>query len=405
MSIISNLFSIDELQYLLELPEVIEARSKIDPQLEHSKIYFTIPLTDTIRTVLQERLGLDLSGISAIPMRWIKGDTPSHIDAGSTRFEKTYLVYLNNSLGELILGTDSYPITENTAYIFNEGIMHKTQNTGTTPRLLLGPMNEFVNPVGATITYYTNYADAAATNGNVIAYQGVSWVLGDPTYLTGSISPYTSWRIAAIPGYTQSLPTGVYGNGFDLATLGIGGYGFYVYPSAPCFLQGTEILCNVNNVDVYLPIENITTGTLVKTRFNGYKKAFLIGKGELMNPGNDERTENRLYKCSKSNYPELKKDIYITGCHSILVDELTDIQKEQTVEKLGKLFVTDRKYRLMASIDERAEPFHSEEKCTIWHIALESENELINYGIYASGLLVESCSINFLKNKSNMTFV
>jgi hypothetical protein len=28
----------------------------------------------------------------------------------------------------------------------------------------------------------------------------------------------------------------------------------------------------------------------------------------------------------------------------------------------------------------------------------------MNYGVYANGLLVETCSINFLKNKSNMTF-
>jgi hypothetical protein len=250
--------------------------------------------------------------------------------------------------------------------------------------------------------YYTNYTDAAAMNGNAIAYQANSWVLGDPTYMTGSITPYTSWRIAVINGYNQPVPTAVYQNGFDLATLNIGSYGFYVYPSAPCFLEGTEILCNVDGKDVYVPIEKIEKGTLVKTSLDGYKKALLIGKGEIKNPADNERTENRLYKCSPSKYRELSKDVYMTGCHSILVDHLTEQQREQTIKQLGKIFVTSKKYRLMACIDDRAEPFNSADTYTIYHIALESDDEGINYGIYAAGLLVESCSISFLKKKSNM---
>jgi hypothetical protein len=42
---------------------------------------------------------------------------------------------------------------------------------------------------------------------------------------------------------------------------------------------------------------------LVKTSRDGYKKVVAIGKGVLENPDNDERTENRLYKCTPANYP------------------------------------------------------------------------------------------------------
>jgi hypothetical protein len=57
----------------------------------------------------------------------------------------------------------------------------------------------------------------------------------------------------------------------------------------------------------------------------------------------------------------------------------------------------------MAHIDERAEPWNAEGEYTIWHVALEHADERMNYGVYVNGgLLVESCSINFLKNKSNM---
>jgi hypothetical protein len=178
----------------------------------------------------------------------------------------------------------------------------------------------------------------------------------------------------------------------------------YLYPAAPCFLEGTQVLCSVGGTDTYLPIETVKHGTLVKTSQNGYKKVELIGKGDIKNPGNNERIENRLYKCSPTNYPELKEDLYITGDHSILVDKITDVQREKIIKSLGKIFVTDKKYRLIAAADERAEPWNSEGIYTTWHLALENPNEKMNYGIFVNGgLLVETCCIHTLKNKSNMT--
>jgi hypothetical protein len=146
-------------------------------------------------------------------------------------------------------------------------------------------------------------------------------------------------------------------------------------------------------------------GTLVKTSCNGYKKVELIGHGQMHNPGHSERVEQRLYKCSPSRYPELTEDIYLTGCHSILVNTLTELEQKTLVKQLGELFVTDKKYRLTAFADERAEPWASEGPYTIWHLALENDNVKMNYGIYASGLLVETCCINRLKNKSGFTLV
>jgi acyl-ACP thioesterase len=57
----------------------------------------------------------------------------------------------------------------------------------------------------------------------------------------------------------------------------------------------------------------------------------------------------------------------------------------------------------MACADERAEPWNSKGAYTIWNFALENPYEKMNYGVYVNGgLLVESCSIYVLKNKSNM---
>jgi hypothetical protein len=131
----------------------------------------------------------------------------------------------------------------------------------------------------------------------------------------------------------------------------------------------------------------------------------MIGKSPIQNPGTAERTHNRLYKCSTAKYPELTEDLFITGCHSILVDVLTDKQWEETIQQRGGIYVTSKKYRLMAAIDERAEPWESAGTYTIWHISLENDDYYTNYGVYANGLLVETCSRRYLKELSGMTIV
>ena len=401
----TNVLSNEELDYLNSHSEVLVAKASIDSKTSGS-VYFSVPITNSIRNTLQSQFGLNLSLDSKIPMRWIKGDTKPHVDVGSSKFKNTYLVYLNDSPGELIVDSHSYPIQYNTGFVFNEGLLHESKYTENIPRLLLGPMNEFVDPVGSSpgIYYYATEADAN-NNNYVTGYLGYS---GYPVYtvgttINGSLSPYTSWRIANSSCGTSPQNV-VYTNGDILNSDSSNAY-YYLYPSAPCFLEGSTILCQVDGVEKYIPVEQLNNGTLVKTSLNGYKPVVLIGKGTIQNPGNDERIENRLYKCSTSKYPQLKDDLYITGCHSILEFPITEKQKEDTIKHLGKLFVTDKKYRLMACVDDRADPWNSEGIYTIWHFALENKDDKMNYGVYANGgLLVETCSINFLKNKSNMTF-
>jgi hypothetical protein len=396
-SIYENVFSNEDLEYINNHPEVLLAKTSFDAK-STGMVYFSVPVTNSIRSTLQTRLGLHLSLDSQIPMRWIKGDIEPHVDVGSSNFENTYLMYLNDSPGELIVDSQSYPIQSNTGIVFNEGLSHETLYTENVPRLLLGPMNELAEPVGSPLTYFSTEADALAYT-NVLGYGG--------GYVVGSGGPfgpgggYTSWRLAS--NSTGTSPQNViYPNG---STLNIDG-SYYLYPSAPCFLEGSTILCQVDGVEKYIPVEQLNKETLVKTSLNGYKLVVLVGSGSIKNPGNDERNENRLYKCSPSKYPELKDDLYITGCHSILEFPLTEKQKEDTIKHLGKLFVTDKKYRLMACVDERAEPWNSEGEYTIWHFALENNDKKMNYGVYANGgLLVETCSINFMKNKSNMVIV
>ena len=392
LSMYTNVLSEEDLHYINTHPSVLLAKESIETKAS-GMAYFSIPLIDSIRTALRTHLGIDLRAYSQIPMRWIKGDISPHIDVAQSTFQNTYLLYMTDSPGQLIVDSESYPIHSNTGFVFNEGLSHETVHTESVPRLLLGPMNEFAQPVGSPLTYYATEADALNST-NPIG-QSVDFVVGSG----GPFGGFTSWRLAS-NSIGTSPQNAVYNDGYTLINDG----SYFLYPAAPCFLEGSTILCQVHGVDQHVAVEQLTTGMLVKTRSSGYKPVVLIGHGTIENPGDDDRTKNRLYKCSLTNYPELKHDLYITGCHSILVSHISDKEKEALIGHLGKIFITEDKYRLIACVDERAEPWNSKGTYNIWHFALENENESMNYGVYANGgLLVESCSIKFLKTKSNLT--
>ena len=322
-STFENVLSKEELEYFHNHLEVLLAKSSLDSKTS-GKVYFTVPITDSIRDTLQTRLGLSLLADSKIQMRWIKGDTVPHVDTGASTFKNTYLVYLNDSPGELIVDTQSYPIQSNTGFVFNEGLSHETQHTENIPRLMIGPMNEFAEPVGVPVI----------------------------TYIA-------------------------------------------------CFNENTKILTNKG----YVQIQDLRKGDLVVTLKNGYKPIDMIGYREIENVITPERIKDKLYVCSNKEYPEIVEDLIITGCHSILVDQFKEGEREKTAEILGDIFVTDSKYRLPICVDPRASPYEKEGKFTIYHIALENEDYYMNYGIYANGLIVETCSKRFLKEYSGTILI
>ena len=124
----------------------------------------------------------------------------------------------------------------------------------------------------------------------------------------------------------------------------------------------------------------------------------MIGYREIYNPICQERIKDKLYKCTYKNFPEVFEDLVITGCHSILVDNFKDDEQvEKTRKLLGDIYSTDDKWRLPACIDERCLHYEKEGTFTIYHLALDNDDYYMNYGIYANGLVVETCSKRFLK--------
>jgi hypothetical protein len=148
----SPLLDEEQIASFFALEEVQTAKSQIDARSSASaSVYFTVGMTETIRAILKESFDLDLLDAKSVPMRWIKGDTKAHVDVGSAAFDTTHLLYLSDSPGQFIVDSTSYPITQGAAYTFPESLRHETINTGSEPRLLLGPMSEEGFAVGTPI--------------------------------------------------------------------------------------------------------------------------------------------------------------------------------------------------------------------------------------------------------------
>ena len=101
----------------------------------------------------------------------------------------------------------------------------------------------------------------------------------------------------------------------------------------------------------------------------------------------------------------MTEDLCITGEHCTLRCNVTEEQLFQIRDHMGDVYVTEKQIRCPACLDERATPYKDDSPVTIWHFALEHDNAYHNYGVYANGLLVESCSIEHLLKRSNMELI
>jgi len=167
-----------------------------------------------------------------------------------------------------------------------------------------------------------------------------------------------------------------------------------------CFKEDTKILTPFG----YTPIQDLRPGDLVKTLRHDFVPINMIGRREIHHPCNKtDRIKNQLYRCSKYKYPELTEDLVITGCHCILENDFVDAQqKVKAIEINGGDFETDKKCRLPACVDSRTTVYEKEGKYMIYHLALDNDDYYMNYGIYANGLLVETCSKRNLTKLANM---
>lgn len=251
-----------------------------------------------------------------------------------------------------------------------------------------------LNTSGLTGAVATGLFVYGSGNPNPLAAVQVGWYAQGPGSVNGLVSSVTDSGVSMLIVIT--LPA-LFTDGFSYSFTSTP-----ISPNTPCFKEGSKILCFQGGKEVYRVVEDLRPGDLVKTETKGYLKIHAIGTSPFYNSSSSDRLENKLYRCPKERYNDLTEDLYITGTHSILVDSLTEDEKIKTSKTLGKLFLTGSKWRLMAFLDLRTEPVTDEGVIDIYHIALESHIDVLNYGIYANGLLVESCSKDYLLQRSSM---
>jgi hypothetical protein len=258
---------------------------------------------------------------------------------------------------------------------------------------------EFFGGDGAGVTYTANASK------DLVNY--------DAPFDSGTVDPIT--KIITFTGLESSTSYGIVltasnGGGEVVISADLDANGDPFTTSAggnpPCFLRGSKILCLKENKEQYVAVEDMRVGMEVKTLKGTYVKVHTIGNTMFNNPNNADRGPNRLFRLTPSNYPELTEDLIITGCHSRLVEKLEPQQKARHLQLMKNLYMTTDMFRLMAFIDEKAEPYQNPGKHEIWHFALENEVEVCNYGVYANGgLLVETASIKNMRERSGLALI
>lgn len=245
-----DILSSNEISEILNEPIVKTMKANLSDAQKVVK--FSFPLSDDMRNKLSNRLSMRLS--PTVPMRWVQGDTPLHTDKGEKQFSKTHLIYLTNSVGELIIDGQTHPISAGDAHIFGEGLVHGTVGTGNMARLMMGPMSETGFGVGAPsqIIYFSNKTDAEYSMN----------AIGNSSYTLETINTIALWSIYRnIGGLSPSQNGGPYNAGIALVGTGV----YYVYPYTaptppppPRFYMGSLF---TNNAQVYYKSHSMSAGS------------------------------------------------------------------------------------------------------------------------------------------------
>jgi hypothetical protein len=112
-----------------------------------------------------------------------------------------------------------------------------------------------------------------------------------------------------------------------------------------------------------------------------------------------------MYTYFRESNPDLIEDLHLTGGHSLLLDTLTD-EESANMKKIHwstkEEYMVDDKYKLLACFSRELH-LSAEQYADIYHITLEPPDNSKSthvYGIYANGILAESCSILSMEKSS-----
>ena len=375
-------------------------------------------INDFITTGLNGPVGLAINGSTMYVSNYY-GNEISKINLLDASINNFVTTGLNGPLGLAINGSTMYATNDEISRISQINLSDAsisdfiTSGLNSPNGLAIDGSTMYVANYGNSTISQINLSDASindfVTSGlnspNGLAINGSTMYVSN--YATNGSISQINLSDASISDFVASglnFPTGLASDGTYLYVSNSASNTisrFLIQKQIPCFKEGSKILTDKG----YKSVENLRKGDLVKTLKNDYLPIVLIGKSPIYNSGNLERIKNRLYILPKDLFPTLTEDLVLTGCHSLLVDGL---YKEQIFEmggESGRLYKTDDKLRLFTCFEPRAIPYQEEGTFTVYHLALESDNDEINFGIYANGLLVESISKLGLREYSGMEFI
>lgn len=164
-----------------------------------------------------------------------------------------------------------------------------------------------------------------------------------------------------------------------------------------CMGEDTLITIFENNTEIDKPIKNLKVGELVKTENNQYIPIKHIYHSYVYNTKNSEgqRKKDKFYLLTKEKFPELKQDLYLTGGHPILVDQLSDQESKRQSNfhmRNTDKFVGNKKV-LLTFFSDLVTDYEENQVFPIYNIVLENVNGLDRHPIRVNGLLSSSMSI------------
>lgn len=200
----------------------------------------------------------------------------------------------------------------------------------------------------------------------------------------------SGWQTISVEGFT-------FINHYGTSTIDLVNYLGEIYvtnaylgtSSEYCFNRGTKILCLVDNIDKYIPIEQLKKGDLVKTYLHGYRKIDSLMHSVFKNNINDFKKS--MYVMPKKN--DMTDDLIITGGHSILVDSYDSEEvKNEHKHLFGELDPIDDKFLLLAGKSTLFNQIQGDNLFDIYHLCLEGDTPEHDrrFGIWANGVLTES---------------
>ena len=168
--------------------------------------------------------------------------------------------------------------------------------------------------------------------------------------------------------------------------------GSHATPGLPIvgFAEGTMILCKVGDAEQQVAVQDLRTGSLVKTSKGDFVAVNIVGSRAVVIPDSGaERSADRLYTLSKDKFPSLTQDLTVSGRRAILVDSASDADKRSMIATMGRISVVDKKYCMPSCAIADTVLSSTVGSTTLYNFSLDSQDLRTVYGVYANGLLVD----------------